>query len=125
MSESSSIPKPKQPVRRILIGCGLIVWFLFVLSPCILFTLASQGEIIIPQGNLPEQQIRIWLIMEIEQRGLGISSTSVHERDGTQCLQTNVSYWLWQGSAASLSYCQCFTRAEDSWTSGAYEAGVC
>jgi hypothetical protein len=113
-------------MRRVSIGCGLIIWFTFVLSPCILFTLASQGEIIISQGDLPEQQIRIWLIMEIDQRGLGISSTSTRDRDdGVRCLQTDIRYWFWQGSEPPLSYCQCFTQVNGEWTPVEFTSGVC
>jgi len=91
----------------------LICWFTFILSPCLLITLAQQGEIVISQGNLPNQQIRIWLIMEIDQRGIGISNTSQHEVDNALCLQTDVRFLFWQGEGEPTSYCECYSRSEN------------
>ena len=125
----SEVPTRKPPslIRRA--GCLilLVIWFIFVLSPCILITFAQQGEFTISQGDLPNQHIRLWLIMEIDQRGIGISRTSQHEINGDQCLQTDVSFALWEGEAESVTYCDCYTRtdADSPWSSTSSQQGIC
>lgn len=121
------------PKRRGLLwrlGCGLIliIWFLILLTPCFFLVLASQQEIRISQGELPGQEIRVWLVMDEKQRGLGISSTFTQEIDGAICLQTSVSYVLWQGSGEASQYCDCFIHpsAEASaWTLAQTYSGAC
>lgn len=119
--------KPPGLLRRF--GCLilLVCWFSFVLSPCILITLAQQGEITLSQGELPGQNIRVWLIMEIDERGVGISSTSQHEINGAQCLQTDVNFVLWEGEAESVSYCECYSRDDtaSTWNLTSSQQGVC
>ena len=123
-------PPPRKPpslARRV--GCTILVviWFAFVLSPCILLTLARDGEISITTGELPGQEMRIWLVMEIEQRGVGISTTSRSEIDGAQCLQTDVRFVLWEGESEPISYCECFTRPDtaSTWSSTSSQQGIC
>jgi hypothetical protein len=112
------VRRRRSPLRRLGCGIALVFWFLVLLLPCALFTMATQGQITISQGGLPGQEIRVWLIMEIEQRGLGVSSTSVHGSDpNALCLQTNVSYLLWAGRADPTTYCDCYARpdAQNAW----------
>ncbi|MFN8373494.1 MAG: hypothetical protein U0694_11550 [Anaerolineae bacterium] len=113
LQTDAPVQKPPSIIRRT--GCLLLLicWFTFILSPCLLITLAQQGEIVISQGNLPNQQIRVWLVMEIDQRGIGISSTSQHEVDNALCLQTDVRFLFWQGAAEPTSYCECYNRSEN------------
>jgi hypothetical protein len=118
LSETSTIPEAparqrRSPLRRLGCGIALVLWFLLLLLPCALFTMATQGQVTISQGGLPGQEIRLWLIMEIEQRGFGVSSTSVHGDDANAlCLQTNVSYLLWAGREDPNTYCDCYARAD-------------
>ena len=116
-SEVSVIAPPRfRTVRRA--GCLvlLVFWFALLLSPCFAIVLATQGQITISQGDLPEQEIRIWLIMEDEQRGIGFSSTAAHplpealgDHSGT-CVQTDVHYVLWQGDGQATTYCSCWAK---------------
>lgn len=119
---------PDNPIKRV--GCilALIVWFLLLLLPCGLFTLATQGEISVSQGSLPGQQMRLWLIMEVDERGLGVSSTAARQDDANNaCLQTSVSYLLWQGQSDPLVYCECFARdsADAAWTLVSTQTDAC
>lgn len=120
-------PKPPGLMRRV--GCTILVviWFAFVLSPCALLTLARDGQLSITTGELPGQEMRIWLVMEIDQRGVGISTTSQREVDGAQCLQTDVRFVFWQGEDEPLSYCECYTRTdtESMWTPVSNQQGMC
>jgi hypothetical protein len=115
------------PVRRV--GCAflLILWFALLLVPCGLFIMATQGQLTIAQGDLPGQEIRLWLIMEADQRGFGLSSTSATRSGNAACLQTDTRFLLWAGREDPLSYCECYEKAdtESVWTPTSTESGVC
>ncbi len=102
------------PLRRIGCGIALTLWFLLLLTPCIMVYAASQGEITIPQGDLPGQSIRLWMIQEARLQGIGVASTSVLTIDGdTRCLQTDNRFLLWRGNEPPVTYCECFRRSAD------------
>lgn len=118
------------------LGCifALVIWFSILLLPCFFIVLATQQEIIVSQGRLPGQDLRIWLIMEANQRGLAFSSTSTYPAQGVEaqegiCLQTNVSYFLWQGTGENSAYCDCYansgTNETPSWTLLTTEGNAC
>lgn len=114
--------------RRVGCGAAVILWFLLLLTPCGLLLIAVTGEVTIPTGSLPGQETRLWLIMEADQRGLGISTAGVQSQSETRaCLQINSRFLLWQGRADSVSYCECFTRTDavDSWGYSGMNEGVC
>jgi hypothetical protein len=116
IQSEASAPRRTNPLRRI--GCilALVFWFALLLLPCFLIILATQNEIVISQGSLPNQEIRVMLIMEVEERGVMLSSTSTQSdaENNAICLQTNVSYLLWQGSAEPSAYCECYQQRQDS-----------
>jgi len=114
--------------RRVLIGIGLIIWFMLLMLPCLFFTLAFNQEIAIATGDLPGQQLRVWLVMEVTQRGLGYSTASVDQRSETSaCLTTRINFLLWQGRGEPASYCECFTRASasDPWMLTSVDMAAC
>ena len=128
MTDTVAIPPspPKRSrVRRI--GCTILVviWFLLLLTPCLVVVLASRGEISISTGSAPEQRTRIWLLMEATQRGLGVSTASVHEAGDQLCVQTDVRFLLWQGSQAPTSYCECYTHNADRYDFVSTNSGAC
>ena len=130
MTDSLNPPtvRRRSPVRRLGCTIALIIWFTLLLAPCFLIVMATQGELTISQGNLPGQQIRLWLIMEADERGLGVSSTSTQQLDlNTIGLQTNINFLLWSGQADALIYCETFTRASasDPWTPTTTETAAC
>lgn len=105
--------RQRSPLRRA--GCTVLVvlWFLLLLTPCFCITLATQGEIIIPQGSAPGQVIRIWLIMEADERGVGVSSTSVQQaNENALCVETDTRFILWSGSAEPSASCECYERED-------------
>lgn len=128
---------PPTPPRRFRglrrLGCILllVIWFMVLLLPCFMIVLATQQQITISQGSLPDQEIRIWLVMEQNQRGLGISSTSTHPAKGDNlptdslCLQTNVNYLLWQGKGEASTYCECYAHDGDNYTPLASYSQAC
>ena len=122
--ESVSASTQQRLKRLGCIGC-LIIWFLILLLPCGLIALAVRGEIVISQGEAPEQDLRIWLIMEIGERGIGVSTTSPFPGANNEeiCIQTDVSYYLWEGQADPVSYCQCYQA--DNWEPTRFAQGIC
>ena len=109
-----AMPVPQRrrsPLRRA--GCTVLVvlWFLILLVPCFCLALATQGEITIPQGSAPGQVIRVWLINEADERGLGVSSTSVQQIDADHlCVESSTRYLLWAGIADPSVSCECYAR---------------
>lgn len=107
-------PKRRSPLQRVGCSVALVLWFTLLLVPCFCFLLATQEEITIPQGGAPGQAIRIWLIMEAEERGLGISSTSAQQTsDNALCVETTTRFVLWMGRGESQVSCECYERNND------------
>lgn len=132
--EEPTIPPPPRRFRWLRrLGCTLllVIWFTILLMPCFMLVLATQQQITISQGSLPDQYLRIWLIMEPAQRGLGISTTSVHPPKDANlpadslCLQTNVNYLLWQGQGETSGYCECYHQEDTNWTPVATYSTTC
>ena len=110
------IEKPRRsPLRRAGCIAALVIWFLILLLPCFLIVLATQQEISVSTGGAPGQQLRLWLISEVDERGLALSTASVQQNEtDAVCVETNVRYLLWAGSAEPVSYCECYQRGSES-----------
>ena len=127
--EMTPPPAPRRrPLRRA--GCimALVIWFVVLLLPCFLIVLAVQQEIVITTGSAPGQQTRLWLISEADQRGLALSTASVHQSDpNALCVQTNVRFLLWTGHSDPSVYCDCYQRAGENipWSSTKTTTGEC
>ena len=117
-------PKPRSLISRI--GCWFLVaiWFLILLTPYALFVLATQGEIRISHGDIPDREahprLLIDLISEVDFRGLRlVNSTISNLSDTSTCIQTNVRYVLWHGDATGQDavFCDCYVReqTESTW----------
>ena len=121
-------PRRRGPVRRV--GCTILVilWFLLLLTPCVGIVLATQGDIVIPQGNAPGHEIRIWLIAEADERGLGLSTASVPQSESNAlCVETSARFILWAGNVDPLTSCVCYTRdtEEQAWSTVSVENRAC
>ncbi len=119
------MPLPKfrfrLPSRRSRLGrwgCrfAVVLWFIILLTPCFCLAFASQGEFSLRLGDLPGQSLRVWLLSESRQRGFGISRPSVVAGSvaGQMCLQTDVSFLLWEGKEDATTYCECFAQSANS-----------
>lgn len=126
--EAGASPR-RHPLRRLGCGTVLILWFLLLLTPCFLLTLAVQQEIVITTGSLPGQQFRVYLISEAMQRGVVVSNSTIvgRQSENNACLETHVRYLLWTGSEESSTYCECFSRTggENEWASDMATTGIC
>ena len=115
----------RHPLKRP--GCvfGLILWFVVLLTPCFMIILAVQGEISIQTGSVPEQRVRIWLIQEANQSGVGISTPKTFAQNEAMCIQTNVTFMLWRGSSDPTQYCECYTQSGADWQIISTNPGIC
>ncbi len=107
----------KKPSLLRQMGCGfmLVIWFVMLLLPFAMIVLAVEGQIRIGHsGDIPDRHehplLQIDLLTEIDYRGLQITRTSVNEKSGEICLETRVSYILWQGTGEPATYCDCYER---------------
>jgi hypothetical protein len=128
------IAVPQSRLGRLLFGLGLIVWFALLLLPCLFFFLATSGEITVWHQNIPNAAqhpaFQVRLVMEIEQRGFQITRSSVlPESDTRLCIETYVSYVLWQRDETSRDthYCDCYSRpaADAQWALAAANLSAC
>lgn len=103
------------------------MWFVLLLSPCLLIALATQGEITLQLGNIPGQVLRIWLIEGARERGIAISRPSVATNLGnnTTCVQTDTSFILWMGRGEATRFCDCYAQSNDTWTLTGSNSGMC
>lgn len=117
-NESPAPPEESRPRgRRRRVGCwiAIVFWFALLLTPCVFFYFAVQGEGAIRTGDAPGQELRVWLVMEPRTRGLGISNGVVaNQTDTSVCVQTTTNYVLWQGRAQNAAYCECYERPDAS-----------
>lgn len=112
-------------------GC-LVIWLPLIALPIVLLALAVQGEIALWHGSdFPDNHehpfLQAKLLMDIETRGLNVTRSYVaSEQDGGGvCVQTHVSYLLWQGESTPASYCDCYARRGDRWELQSTAAGDC
>lgn len=115
----------RHPLRRP--GCiiGLVIWFTVLLTPCFFIILATRGEVAIATGSAPEQQIRIWLVQEARQSGIGLSTAQVLQVNDQTCVQTHVNFILWRGEADPTQYCTCYLQDDAEWQLLSAEQGMC
>jgi hypothetical protein len=114
--------------RRILFWLGIFVWVVILMIPLSVFMLSILGEasFSVP-GNYPGNEVRIWMVMELDERGIAYSRPSIADRtDDSLSVQTTVRYMLWQGQGEHIQYCQVYERDDgDRWTTSSNYEGPC
>jgi hypothetical protein len=135
MSEQQEVVvETSQPKRRSLrrrLGCGvvLVIWFALILSPCLCIVLATQGEILVHFSDVPGNALRIWLVNEAHERGIGIARPSVRGTNDPNvvCVQTEVTFIFWQGEGKPTHYCECYTHSDQAgdWSPSTTESSDC
>jgi len=134
--EVEIVYKKPHPIKRL--GCGvlLVLWFTLLLTPCMLFYLAANGEIRIWHSSIPEPnahpRLLVELVTEIDYRGLQSTRSYVVDSiadDDAICVQTDVSFYLWESIEDDLdtSYCDCYQRdnPDASWVLSETITDVC
>ncbi|MBK9122882.1 MAG: hypothetical protein IPM16_07130 [Chloroflexi bacterium] len=136
MTETTPEPivvKPPMTVRGCLWRAGcLIIWFPLILLPIVLLALAVQGEIALwHRSDFPDSHehpfLQAKLLMDIDTRGLNLTRSFIASGEGSDavCVQTYVSYMLWQGEGEPSSYCDCYARSGERWALQSTAAGDC
>lgn len=99
-------------IRRIWFYIGLLVWILILSIPFFFVILGMRGEMSFNLwGDVPDNRLRIWMVMEPDERGIGYSLPSVVEREADALtVETHVRYALWQGEGENVAYCQHYVR---------------
>ncbi len=115
--------------RRVLFWLGIAAWVVVLLIPFFIVMLAVRGEFSVTlPGEAPDNQLRVWMVMEPRERGIAYSAPTVAAQDALELqVQTNVRYLLWEGENEALSYCTIYTResADAEWQFAEGVEGVC
>ncbi|MFZ4812915.1 MAG: hypothetical protein ACOYL5_00165 [Phototrophicaceae bacterium] len=103
-------------VRRVLFWLGIGLWVVILLIPFSFVVLAARGEFSIAlPGDYPDNDLRVWMIMERDERGLAFSSPAVIEQTPTTLIvETSVGYLLWEGHSEPGNYCMRYNRLNSS-----------
>ena len=113
-------------LRRV--GCGILVavWFLLLLTPCLFVFLVTNQEIVLTHSDVPNDNFRIWLIQEANQRGVAVSNARrVTAANNAVCTLTDVRFIMWQGKGDPNHYCSCYVQQDSAWTSIAEGTEAC
>lgn len=121
----SFIRRPRSLPGRMGCYAALVLWFTLILSPCLCLALAAQGQISVQLGDVPGQTLRIWLLNEARERGIGISRPLTQVNNDQTCIQTEVSFVLWMGEGKATHYCECYTRQETEWILSSTSGDAC
>lgn len=81
----------------------LLVWLLVMAFPVVAVVLATQKQIEV--GGDEGRQVRVFLLQEREQEGLGIEWTGPEGEGG--CRETRLVYLMWVGEGENVTYCRC------------------
>lgn len=126
------LPMPVTRRGKILFALGLLLWFSLLMLPCGLFWFASGNEIVLQHGSIPDPVshplLQIGTVMNAKERGMKITTSYItSQTDAQMCVQTNASYVLWQTSTNSpnASFCDCYARANDTWSLTTTTSGTC
>lgn len=97
-------------LKRLLYLFLFLLWVLVMAFPLGAALLASNGQIQLG-GEDAANQVRIFLVQEREQEGIGVEWRRSMRDDG--CRQGSISYVMWKGTAENARYCTCFDANGD------------
>ena len=88
-------------LKRLLFAVLFVLWLLIMLFPCMAFSLAMQT------GVQVGSNVRIFLISEERDEGIGVEWKRPFTATDQQCVQTAVHYFMWTGEGEDVIFCQC------------------
>ena len=91
-------------LRRLAYLLLLLLWLAIMSFPAMAFVLATRNQIQI--GGDPAQHLRLFRISERDAQGIGIERAFWTE-EPPNCVQTNVTFLMWEGDSESIVSCQC------------------
>ena len=92
-------------LRRLVYLLLALLWLLVISLPLIAVILATQGEIQLGSQQ-SGQYVRLFLIQESEQEGVGLEWSRAASADA--CQQGSTVYLMWEGAGENARYCTCF-----------------
>lgn len=104
-------------------GCllGIILWMLLlIILPCGFVTLLVEKEIRFSLSDLPDDELRIFLLNSDETRGIGFQRPDIYSGGADEdayCIITSTHYFVWEGDAQNVKTCNCYQKIEDEWVS--------
>ena len=103
--QESPPPSPANRITRRL-GClaGVLVWLVVMILPIFIFVLVTNGQI--EWGEDPQDQMRLFLLQDVDQEGVGFQWTRPHPSESS-CLETTVAYLMFSGEAENGRSCTC------------------
>ena len=82
-----------------------LVWLVLMCAPAFFCALMlNSGELV--WGDDPQDQVRVFLMQERGQEGLGVQWSRPLAAEPT-CTQTTVRYWMWAGEGENRTSCVC------------------
>lgn len=103
-------------MKRILTRLGytalVVLWLAVMCGPAFFCALVlNSGELV--WGDDPDDQVRVFLMQERGQEGLGVQWTRPLSSDSSEplCTQTTVRYWMWAGEGENATMCTCAGEA--------------
>lgn len=82
-----------------------MLWFVVMLFPLLAVVLAARHEIAV--GSDEGRQIRVFLVQETADRGVGIEWAKPARERG-DCTQSAVVYLMWRGTGENTRFCTCY-----------------
>jgi hypothetical protein len=84
----------------------------------IVLSIALRGEARFDKGDLGE--LRIWLIRETANQGLGLSTTRIvagRESEGEACVRTTARFLMIRSAqeVKDVAFCDCFEKLGETW----------
>ena len=105
------------------LGCLSVVLVGFVAAGLLLVVLsiALRGEARFSKGDLGE--LRIWLIRETANQGLGLSTTRIvagRESSGKACVRTTAMFLMVRAAqeVEDVQFCECYEKQAETWVGG-------
>jgi len=116
-------------VRRVLFWLGILAFVAVASIPLLLVLLSMMGDFVFDvPGDFPNDEARVWMVMEPRERGVAYSVPGVVERTAdTLRVETTVRYLLWEGTNEFIQYCQTYTRADENaaWAAAEMSTNPC
>ena len=98
-------------LKRFGYAMAFVAWLFLMCVPALLCgAMMNSGEL--RWGDDPQNHIRLFLLQESGQEGIGIQWTRP-DRNNNTCVRTTVRYLMLTGKAQNSRVCQCATEAGD------------
>ncbi len=105
------------------LGCLSVILVGVVAAGLLLVVLSIvlRGEARFSKGDLGE--LRIWLIRETANQGLGLSTTRIvagRESSGKACVRTTARFLMVRSAqeVEDVQFCECFEKQGETWVGG-------